>query len=140
MAMSSSKMSDHVADAIRYFQGGLISVEQAQQMIGMGEQPGGVIHLGPGEEYHRINREQALQDYGQPRLIDQAFSAPQWATRSAAYWQEGLFNWRIGDDGTRTPMQPTRIREYPGLAKCAYCGSHAPDDRRGNCSACGGPR
>jgi hypothetical protein len=23
---------------------------------------------------------------------------------------------------------------------CAYCGSTSPDDRRGNCAACGGPR
>ena len=23
---------------------------------------------------------------------------------------------------------------------CPYCGSHSPDDPRGNCSACGGPR
>ena len=23
---------------------------------------------------------------------------------------------------------------------CPYCGSHSPDDQRGNCGACGGPR
>jgi hypothetical protein len=32
------------------------------------------------------------------------------------------------------------IRIPAGKVRCYWCGSHAPDDKFGNCSACGGPR
>ena len=34
----------------------------------------------------------------------------------------------------------TDITEHTTKKRCAYCGSTSPDDRRGNCAACGGPR
>lgn len=46
------------------------------------------------------------------------YAGAYWATRSAQHWAQ---------------------REQ-ALSGCAYCGSRSPDDRRGNCLACGGPR
>jgi hypothetical protein len=42
---------------------------------------------------------------------------------------------RLADYGEHTD-----IPAYTSKKPCAYCGSTSPDDRRGNCAACGGPR
>lgn len=51
---------------------------------------------------------------------------------------EGIGDFRIA--GMSGGVLQWGIMDDEITHKCHYCGSHSPDDPRGNCSACGAPR